>query len=273
MATPARKRLRLNDALHRPFRSPLKDSQSTLHVDNHDHNHAHVTADPGKPSQSAVTHGKEVADTKTHAFATSEKASSTASITSNATLPQSAASNRELEAQIRTIRSEIDVLTQANRLLCSDRRDELTTLISTWKSTARAAAEELFAGVKDKVNQMGGVEAWRDREKQQEERRRDWDREAREEELKKEEASLEEVEDEEVDEGDTAEEADAKRAVKDKVWEARQARREMLEQMKSEAREVDVDKADAEGEGAGGSVMMDDVSMEQSKRTHVLLIN
>jgi Swi5-dependent recombination DNA repair protein 1 len=38
-------------------------------------------------------------------------------------------------------------------------------------------AEELFASTRDRVNGMGGVAAWRDREKEQKEWRTKWDRE------------------------------------------------------------------------------------------------
>ena len=43
-----------------------------------------------------------------------------------------------------------------------------------WQRISREAAEELFAGAKDRVNRMGGVGAWRERNQKQTQR---WDEE------------------------------------------------------------------------------------------------
>lgn len=51
----------------------------------------------------------------------------------------------------------------------------MEALIVKWRSASRAAAEEVFAGARDKVNKMGGVGAMRDREKQKTEVAWGWD--------------------------------------------------------------------------------------------------
>ena len=43
-----------------------------------------------------------------------------------------------------------------------------------WQLVSREAAEELFAGARDRVNQMGGIGAWRERNQKQ---TQGWDRE------------------------------------------------------------------------------------------------
>lgn len=54
---------------------------------------------------------------------------------------------------------------------------ELEALIQKWKTASRAAAEEVFAKARDKVNKMGGVGAMKDREKQSREKTWGWDEE------------------------------------------------------------------------------------------------
>ena len=52
---------------------------------------------------------------------------------------------------------------------------ELEALIVKWRLASRAAAEDVFAGARDKVNKMGGVGAMRDRERQKKEVAWGWD--------------------------------------------------------------------------------------------------
>lgn len=81
--------------------------------------------------------------------------------------------SRELIA----LRADIQTLTQAHRLATSARDTDLEVLRARWRLASRAAAEKLFAGTRDRVNRMGGVRAWREREREQKEFRNQWDRE------------------------------------------------------------------------------------------------
>jgi Swi5-dependent recombination DNA repair protein 1 len=73
------------------------------------------------------------------------------------------------------LRTQLDTAKQALRLEQSARDAELEGLVSTWTSATRAAAEELFAVAKDRVNAMGGLQAWRDQERDSRERwRENW---------------------------------------------------------------------------------------------------
>lgn len=69
------------------------------------------------------------------------------------------------------------MLTQAQTLATSSKDDDLVALIDTWRSASRAAAEELFGSTRDRVNRMGGVGAWKDREKESKDRQMKWDQE------------------------------------------------------------------------------------------------
>jgi Swi5-dependent recombination DNA repair protein 1 len=74
-----------------------------------------------------------------------------------------------LELQIKAVRNDIHALNQAAKYT-SDTDNDLEELAVKWKLASQAAAEEIFGSVKERVNRMGGVEAWRDTEKQKYER-------------------------------------------------------------------------------------------------------
>ena len=78
------------------------------------------------------------------------------------------------------LRNEIQILTQAHALATSTKDEDLQLLIDRWRTASRAAAEELFGSTRDRVNRMGGVGAWKEREKEAKERTVKWDLEERE---------------------------------------------------------------------------------------------
>lgn len=69
------------------------------------------------------------------------------------------------------------MLTQAQTLATSSKDDDLVALIEKWRTASRAAAEELFGITRDRVNRMGGVGAWQEREKEAKQRQMKWDQE------------------------------------------------------------------------------------------------
>lgn len=82
------------------------------------------------------------------------------------------------------LRNEIQILTQAHALATSTKDEDLQGLIDRWRTASRAAAEELFGSTRDRVNRMGGVGAWKEREKEAKERTMKWDLEEKEAERK-----------------------------------------------------------------------------------------
>jgi Swi5-dependent recombination DNA repair protein 1 len=99
------------------------------------------------------------------------------------------------------LRNEIQILTQAEALTTSTKDDDLQFLIDRWRTASRAAAEELFGSTRDRVNRMGGVGAWKEREREAKERTMKWDLEEREAERERMEGAKEngEVDDEAYD--------------------------------------------------------------------------
>ena len=77
--------------------------------------------------------------------------------------------------QLSAARSHLETSNQALKIEFSNRDVELEALIFKWRAASRAAAEEVFAGARDKVNKMGGVGAMRDREKQSKQKAWGWD--------------------------------------------------------------------------------------------------
>lgn len=75
------------------------------------------------------------------------------------------------------LRNEIQMLTQAQSLATSSQDEDLVVLIDKWRTASRAAAEELFGSTRDRVNRMGGVGAWMEREREAKERQKKWDQE------------------------------------------------------------------------------------------------
>jgi Swi5-dependent recombination DNA repair protein 1 len=83
------------------------------------------------------------------------------------------------------LRNEMQILSQAHTLATTTKDDDLVLLIDKWRTVSRAVAEELFATTRDKVNRMGGVGAWKAREKEGKDRQLQWDKEEREAEREK----------------------------------------------------------------------------------------
>ncbi|KAF2820246.1 hypothetical protein CC86DRAFT_459757 [Ophiobolus disseminans] len=84
-----------------------------------------------------------------------------------------------LTREIMQLRSDLQILTQAQTLATSTKDDDLIVLVDRWRTASRSAAEEIFATTRDKVNRMGGVGAWKAREKEGKERQQQWDMEER----------------------------------------------------------------------------------------------
>ena len=184
MSSPlAVKRRKLNESskvLSKPFVSPLKTSKSDPTTLKREQNAAPYT--PYRPSMLAHT----VAAAPTTDSTTVQPQEHTAkkstplrkpltTLTDSRTKdPAEIAAHKvitSLELRIRAVRSEIDTLSQAARLRTSSRDIELEELALKWKAAAQNAAEEVFATVKDRVQTMGGVRAWRRESENQK-----WDR-------------------------------------------------------------------------------------------------
>ena len=195
MSTPQAKRRRLNDATNTlkkpfksPFRTPLRPSigsdppssdppdvntpaQSTSYT-------APLTT-PGT-ARSVPAQPKAIPATPAPAPPRFVKPLASRPSFSSRSPPKKISSKPSLTRELVQLRNEIQILTQAQALATSTKDEDLQILIDRWRTASRAAAEELFGSTRDRVNRMGGVGAWKEREKEAKERAMKWDLEERE---------------------------------------------------------------------------------------------
>ncbi|EON69825.1 hypothetical protein W97_09088 [Coniosporium apollinis CBS 100218] len=265
-ATPAPKRRRLNDALHKPFKSPfrtpLKPTSNPAVVNGISAapTPASLSSAENKPSEATVAArlqhpaspgGSPQPQTQP---ATSRRPPmrlpptplSADSLTPSQTAHLTAltATTRTLDRRIHAVRQDVDTLTQALRIESSGRDNELETLIQKWKEASRAAAEEVFGRSKDRVNRMGGVGAWREREREGRERMRAWVEEGQ-----AGKGEGDEDEDDDEDEGEDGVDVEARAARE----EARVERKRRREEMVDERTELEKEEQEDQVEEAGGA--------------------
>lgn len=72
---------------------------------------------------------------------------------------------RALQSRLAVLREGLDVAKQALRIESSNRDAELERLIKKWRLASQEAADEVFAGAQERVAQMGGLAAWKERSK------------------------------------------------------------------------------------------------------------
>ena len=155
MATPANKRRRLaSDTLSKPFKSPFKTPLK--HVDDQDN----TAARPNTPITPITQSIPTTPVTKT--YRPTPGASSL--LQSDPDISALQKRHTKLLNQLSTLRSELDTYTQALKIETSNNDAELEELVVIWKTASRAAAEEVFAGARDRVNRMGGLRGLRERE-------------------------------------------------------------------------------------------------------------
>jgi Swi5-dependent recombination DNA repair protein 1 len=196
MSTPQAKRRRLNEAaktLHKPFKSPFRaplkpgfgsdpPSSDPPDVSTHDATFVQAaTLDPSAASGQGSTIQKQPPpaplSTRAHALKPLPSRSNLSAL--SRTPSKKAATKPALTREIMQLRNEMQILSQAHTLATSTKDDDLVVLIDKWRTASRTVAEELFATTRDKVNRMGGVGAWKAREKEGKERQQQWDKEER----------------------------------------------------------------------------------------------
>lgn len=198
MSSPvATKRRRINDAattLSKPFVSPLRSGRTDrtpLKASSNAGNRpympstlAHTTSYDAASTQvpSKPTNGSLAELAVQHVKATPVRKSTLASNSARKSTSEEQTAQRQvtaLELRIRSVRNELDVLQQAASILSSSKATELEALAEKWRRASQDTAEELFGGVKERVNRMGGVAAWKETEKKKNERFSAFDNEQR----------------------------------------------------------------------------------------------
>jgi Swi5-dependent recombination DNA repair protein 1 len=197
MSTPQAKRRRLNEATNTlrkpfksPFRTPLKPNigsdppssdppelQAPVATPIHNGNGA-VTGNGEQQCATAIPSKQPLALAALPTKRVVEPVvSSSKSHTPSRVMPKKAALKPSVAREIIQLRNEIQMLTQAQTLATSTKDDDLVILIDRWRTASRAAAEELFGSTRDRVNRMGGVGAWQQRERESKERQQKWNQE------------------------------------------------------------------------------------------------
>ncbi|KAF2140051.1 uncharacterized protein K452DRAFT_289442 [Aplosporella prunicola CBS 121167] len=273
MLTPAAKRRRLDDAqsaLRKPFKSPFKTPMRSSAANGEET--VPSTAGRTPPSQSVAASQSPIESNDPPASSIDSDAqdpqtplpsrvsAKPASIPRKkpdpddpleCALKEEQQRQRQLNRQMTNLRTELDTLDQALSIASSTKDAELDELIIKWREASRAAAEEVFATVRDRVNRMGGVGAWREREQRQREWRNNFQEE-------KEESSDDDDDDEEDEEDEdgnplTPEQKEERKILKERRKEAKEeAKRERewrKEEWENEKRELEKDQPKIVDEG------------------------
>ena len=185
-ATPIVKRRKLNQAVNKPFKSPLKTARdqsaptvqgsplASTPIKNASSDDVNTPADLGfkTPATRAIHLGSRSTPLRQRLSTTisnKQQQSSTTNLGDPAIeqeIQNTIRPIRSLESSLTKQRQDIDTLNQALRLLSSNKSEELDELTIKWRTAARQAAEEVFSTARDKVNRMGGVGAWREMQKE-----------------------------------------------------------------------------------------------------------
>lgn len=71
-----------------------------------------------------------------------------------------------LSTRLTHLRQSLDTAQQALQVQSSNQCGELQSLVQKWRAIAQAVADELFNDAKERIDTMGGLEAWRRRTKE-----------------------------------------------------------------------------------------------------------
>ncbi|KAL8774117.1 MAG: hypothetical protein Q9209_001225 [Squamulea sp. 1 TL-2023] len=166
--SPPKKRRRidttnpLNKPFKSPFRTPLKPS-STFEANK---------ATPGSVSNTQlIAHSKALPisvpttiSTPSHSSRPLPSFLSTSPTKPGFDLDKLQKHHTLLLNTLSSIRARLETTNQALEIEASDTDAELDALIKKWRGVSKEAAEEVFVGMKEKVDGMGGWKKWRSRE-------------------------------------------------------------------------------------------------------------
>ena len=164
MSTPAAKRRRLDAAstLSKPFKSPFKTPlKSSNESGETDLDAGSQTKDSPKDAIASITTAPQRPISTPH----SKSSPLPLSLRSDSDILALQRQHSALLSTLTTLRADLDTHTQALKIETSGKDIEIERLVGVWKTASRLAAEELFGGVRDRVNRMGGVGAWKERER------------------------------------------------------------------------------------------------------------
>jgi Swi5-dependent recombination DNA repair protein 1 len=151
----AAKRRRVEAASHtlsKPFRSPFKAATKPQDVRECSVSASPpATSDEKRPVGLAHTHGRTPFSPSPSRTAEPRRWSR-ATFSNEPILNLLLKEERGLERELRELKVELDAVEQARKIEMKEEDEELVGLIEKWKGAARAAAEEVFRKVSDRVN-------------------------------------------------------------------------------------------------------------------------
>lgn len=174
--SPKSKRRRLNGSsssakLSQPFKSPFKSSLKPSSADPPPHSSSNHQPLPPNPDHPITTTNLPLAKSD-HSAVTRPTAISRARGIPPPPSPQLARLQKQHTALLGTLasaRASLETHAQALKLETSSTDRELEGLIVKWKGVGREAAEEVLTVVAARVEGMGGVKGWRQKEREQRE--------------------------------------------------------------------------------------------------------
>lgn len=175
--SPASKRRRLNASsssakLSQPFKPPFKSSLKLSSADPPSHSSSNHQPLPHNLDHPTTTTTSLPLTKSDHPAVTQPTAVSRARGILSPPSPQLARLQKQHTALLRTLasaRASLETHAQALKLETSSTDRELEGLIVKWKGVGREAAEEVLTVVAARVEGMGGVKGWRQKEREQRE--------------------------------------------------------------------------------------------------------
>lgn len=171
MSTPASKRRRLDNAasaLSKPFRSPFKVNPAVDNADQ-DIQQQQDPSSPNVPSSSSLPAHRLQTPVSSPVSSVRRNIRRDVDLSSkpmkvpntDVDLAPILKSQRQLESRLRELKEELHVTQQARKIEFDSQKHEsysgeidgeLVALTKKWKAASQQAADELFGGVKDRVN-------------------------------------------------------------------------------------------------------------------------
>ena len=174
MSIPPSKRHKINDTsgLFKPFKSPVQKSQ--------DENSSKAPSLNDSTSRPGISSKKsEVEETKPPLGGIEVRQPPKGTTILEPAVSQEVFALRRqhtvLLNNLSTVRAELDKVDQALKIEASPRDEELKRLIQRWRVASQQAAEEVYADARDRVNGMGGLHAWQEKQKKRSENGWGWD--------------------------------------------------------------------------------------------------
>ncbi|KAI4277506.1 MAG: hypothetical protein LQ337_001724 [Flavoplaca oasis] len=163
--TPPKKRRKVNvtNPLNKPFKSPFR---TPLKPTSRSDSNAQIQASSLSDNGSAAPKSSPISTPS--AFSAAQRLirpppsiSSTSPTKSEIELDKLQKHHTQLLNTLSGLRARLETTTQALEIEASSEDAELEELIKKWRVTSRDAAEEVYVGMKEKVDGMGGWKKWK----------------------------------------------------------------------------------------------------------------